>query len=91
MEKGSAIASQPNRARAARKIALVVAALLLVLAACVLFVSAKTVNGLVNHLSLGLLVALIVIVNIVSLLIIMALFAAYRWIKCDLDPEDGEF
>ncbi len=91
MEKGSAICPQPNKGRAARKIAVVIAVLLLVLAGCVGFVSAKTVNGLVNHLSLGLLVALVIIVNIVSFLIVLSLFAAYRWIRRDLHPEEADF
>jgi uncharacterized BrkB/YihY/UPF0761 family membrane protein len=78
---------RPNRARAARKLALVICIVAAVLTLLIGFVSAKTVNGLVNHLTLGLLVALIVIVNLVSVLLCLIFFAAYRWIKRDLDPD----
>ena len=76
------------RRRAGGKLAVVGAGIALVLVPLLIFVRERALNGLVNHLTLGLLVALIVIVNLVCCLIIMVLFAAWRWIKRDLVAEE---
>ncbi len=79
MDKRSPTDNCPNPRRAARKLALLI-----------VFVNDRTVNGLINHLSLSLLVALIVIVNLLAFLTLIGLYAAYRWIKRDFDPESSE-
>jgi cation transporter-like permease len=90
MDKGSPIDSCPNPRRAARKLALLCAVIVAVLALLIVFVNERTVNGLINHLSLSLLVALIVIVNLLALLTLIGLYAAFRWIKRDFDPDSRE-
>jgi uncharacterized membrane protein len=90
MDETSRIRRSPNRKRAASKLAGLCAVILVVLALLIVFVNARTVNGLINHLSLSLLVALIVIVNLLSLLTLIGLYGAYRWIKRDLDPNGNE-
>ncbi len=59
-----------------------------VVALLLCFVRQRAMDGLVNHLTLGLLVALIVLVNLISCLVVMILFAAWRWIKRDLTAEE---
>ena len=78
----------PNRKRAAGKLALFIGVTAAILFLAVMFVSQKAVNGLINHLTVGVLVALVVIANLVSLLIGLTCFAAYRWIRRDFAPDD---
>jgi uncharacterized membrane protein YozB (DUF420 family) len=82
--------STPNPRRAAAKFALVVAIVAGVVVLLLMFVRRRAVDGLVNHLTLGLLVALIVLVNLISCLVIMIMFAAWRWIKRDLRPLEDD-
>ena len=62
----------------------------IIVALLLIFVRRRAVDGLVNHLSVGLLVALIVLVNLISCLVIMIMFAAWRWIKRDLSPQEDD-
>jgi cation transporter-like permease len=78
----------PDRRRGYRKIAAVVALLLAVLAALIVFINEQTVNGLRHHLTLWLIIAIVMMINITSFLVLAALLAAYKWIKRDLDPDD---
>ncbi len=56
----------------------------------ILFARARVVNGLVNHLTLGLLVVMVIVINLVSLGLGLISFLAYKWIKRDLAPGNGE-
>ena len=88
MDEISERISTPHPKRAAGKLGLVVAIIGIVVALLLVFVRQRAVDGLVNHLTLGLLVALIVLVNLISCLVIMSLFAAWKWIKRDLTDDD---
>jgi cation transporter-like permease len=78
----------PNRRRAYRKMAAVAALLIAILVALIIFANQQTVNGLRHHLTLWLIIAIVMIANISSFLILAAMLAAYKWIKRDLDPDD---
>ncbi len=61
----------------------------------VIFARARVVNGLINHLTLSLLVIMVVVINLVSLGLGLITFLAYKWIKRDLthdadDDLDGD-
>ena len=53
-----------------------VAILAVVITATVLLVHQRAVNGLVNHLTLGLLVAVILLMNVLCLFILFILFCS---------------
>jgi hypothetical protein len=55
----------------------------------VIFARARVVNGLINHLTLGLLVVMVVVINLVSLGLGLIAFLAYKWIKRDLEGGEG--
>jgi uncharacterized membrane protein len=82
--------NEPHRVRAALKAALVAAVVLAALVFSLSVVDQETVYGLKQSLSLWLIMALVVIVNLVSFIVIALLFAAYKWIRRDLDPREDE-
>lgn len=78
---------EANGKRACVKIAVVVAAIMLVLAAMVAVVhDGQVLDELKHSLSLWTIVALVVIINLVSFLCFVVLYAAYRWVRRDLKP-----
>jgi hypothetical protein len=82
--------SAPNPRRAVGKMAVVGGIIAIIVALLLIFVRQRAMDGLVNHLSVSLLVALIVLVNLISCLVVMIMFAAWRWIKCDLSGRDED-
>jgi len=76
---------QPNPRRALIKTLCVAAFLGGVLAALIAFVDERTFHDLRHHLTLGLIIAIVVIINIVSFLLFIIFWAIYRWIKRDLE------
>lgn len=77
---------QPNRRRAYIKIAGVAASLGLLLGALITFIDRETFYDLRHHLTLGLIIAIVVVINIISFLLFMLFWGLYRWIKRDFDP-----
>jgi hypothetical protein len=80
----------PNRARGWRKLFAISVLIVSLLSALIGFVSHETVNGLRHHLTLWLILAIVMIINITSFLIFALLLAAYKWIRRDFvaDADD---
>jgi cytochrome bd-type quinol oxidase subunit 2 len=78
--------TSPHRARAALKAAMVAAIVLVVLIGALAIVDADAVYNLKRRLSLWLILAIVVIIDLLSFIVFALLFAAYKWIKRDLDP-----
>ena len=77
----------PDRARGWRKLIAVSVLIGSLLAALVGFVSHETVSGLRHHLTLWLILAIVMIINITSFVIFALLLAAYKWIRRDFVAE----
>lgn len=86
MSTPSASPNSPHRARAALKAAMVAAIVLVVLIGALAIVDADAIYNLKRRLSLWLILAIVVIIDLVSFIVFALLFAAYKWIKRDLDP-----
>ena len=50
------------------------------------FLREQHIDALRNDMSLSALVVTIVIVNLVSFVCFIAMFAAWQWIRCDFNP-----
>jgi uncharacterized BrkB/YihY/UPF0761 family membrane protein len=81
---------QPNARRALVKMLGVAALLGGVLVALITFVDEETFHDLRHHLTLWLIIAIVVIINIVSFLLFIIFWAIYRWIKRDLEPVEED-
>ncbi len=84
-------APQPPVSKSTRayfKIAAVAGVLGVTLGTVVTFVSREAVNDLRHHLTLGLVLAMAAVINVVSFALFSAFWAVYRWIKRDLEPPD---
>ena len=77
----------PNPKRAYIKMACVAAVLGVALGALITFVDRETFHDLRHHLTLLLIIAIVVIVNITSFLLFVLFWGVYRWIKRDFDPD----
>jgi len=73
-----------NPLRASLKIALIVAALLVLAGLLALTIDSQALDQLKLDLSLWSLIAVVLIINIVSFAIFITLFFAYQWVRCDL-------
>lgn len=82
----TASAPRTNPRRAYAKIATMAAVLGIVLGGLITFVDREAFSDLRHHLTLWLVLAIVVIVNITSLLLFALFWAIYRWIKRDLEP-----
>ena len=80
------IPARPNPKRAYTKIAVVAATLGVLLGALITFVDRESFQDLRHHLTLWLVLAIVVIVNLTSFLLFTLFWAIYRWIKNDLEP-----
>jgi len=72
------------------KIAAVGIVLGTVLGALIGFVNEETLDGLRHHLTLSLIIAIVVIINVTSFLLFMLFWAIYQWIRRDFDPAAEE-
>jgi len=79
--------SAPNPRRAYVKVAAVAAVLGILLGALITFVDRESFSDLRHHLTLALVLAIVVIINLVSLLLFGLFWLIYRWIKRDLGTE----
>ena len=77
----------PHPKRAYAKIAAVAAILGTILGALITFVDRESFNDLRHHLTLTLVLAIVVIINLTSFLLFGLFWIIYRWIKRDLEPE----
>jgi hypothetical protein len=77
---------QPNRKRAALKLAFIVAIIIALVAALWAFIDKNALYELKHGLSPGPIIALVVIINLVSFLCFIVMFAAYHWVRRDLRP-----
>lgn len=77
-----------NRRRAAIKALLVIAGVTAVLLALLTFVSRDEIEALKFTLDVWTLVALVLIINLAGILVGALMFAAWKWVKADLDPEE---
>lgn len=75
-----------NRKRAFAKIILIVLLLAALAAALTLTVDQQALDALKHGLSVWTIIALVLIINLVSFVCFIVLFAAYRWVRCDLKP-----
>ncbi len=79
--------STPHPGRAYAKIAAVAAVLGIILGALITFVDRESFNDLRHHLTLALVLAIVVIINLTSFLLFGLFWIIYRWVKRDLEPE----
>lgn len=74
--------------RALLKTALVAAVAALAVLALSQVVNDRMLDEIKHNLSMGTIIALIILINAVSGVCFLALFAAWRWIRRDLKAED---
>lgn len=70
--------------RAGAKIAVIVAGLLLLAGLLAMTIDSDALDRLKYDLSLWSLIAAVLVINIVSFALLMVLFFAYQWVRCDL-------
>lgn len=75
-----------NGKRACAKIALIALLIAALLAVLLMIVDKQVLDSLKHSLSLWTIVALVLIINLVSFVSFMVLYAAYRWVRRDLKP-----
>jgi uncharacterized BrkB/YihY/UPF0761 family membrane protein len=75
-----------HRGRACAKMAVVAFGVIVVLALMIGLLNEQMLDELKHTLSLWIIVALVVIINLVSFLCFVVLYAAYRWVRRDLKP-----
>jgi amino acid transporter len=75
-----------NKKRACAKIALVAVLVLAALVALVTLMDGQVMDEIKHTLSLWTIVALVVVINLVSFVCFIVLYAAYRWVRRDLKP-----
>lgn len=51
--------------------------------------SDQVLDELKHNLSMGTIIALVILINAVSFVCFLVLMAAYRWVRRDFKPEDG--
>lgn len=82
----------PCPVSACKKLLLVFAAALLIVAGLSYFVDAQAISEIKYNFSLWTIIALVVIINLVSGLCFLAMYMAYRWVQRDIKPSrDDEF
>ena len=79
-----------NKKRGWLKIAFAAGLAILVLAVLISLVSDQVLDELKFSLSLWLIIAVVLIINIISVLSFIVMYSIYRWIKQDFDPEDRQ-
>ena len=75
-----------NKKRACAKMAVVVLGIVLVLAVAAALIDRPMLDEIKHTLSLRTIVALVIIINLVSGVCLLGLYAAYRWVRRDLKP-----
>lgn len=84
--------SNYNPRRALAKTGFIIVTAILIIAALAYFVNEQALDELKHNLSLWSLIALVIIINLVSFICFIVLYAAYRWVKGDLKaPEKADY
>ena len=76
--------------RACLKLAVVLGAITLAVAGLSQLITTEALDELKHNLSLWSVIALVVIINLVSVACFIVLNAAYQWIRRDLKPSNRE-
>ncbi len=79
--------SPPKAPRGYFKIAAVAAMLGIVLGVIITFAGRATLNSLRHHLTLGLVLAMAAVLNILSFLLFTAFWSVYRWLRPNHDAD----
>ena len=79
-----------NTRRAAMKIAVIAVFLIIVGALASIPLNDPTLDRLKFNLNLGMLIGLVVLINVISLLTMAILYAAYKWVRRDLKAPRSE-
>lgn len=80
-----------NPRRAVIKMAVIILGLLIVAGGLLLTIDDSVLDQLKFNLSLGALIALVVVINIISFVFFILLYAAYQWVRRDLkDPRSED-
>ena len=75
--------------KAIKKIGCLVFLAFLLLAALVLTINDQALDELKFNLGLWTIIALVLIINIVSFISFLVMYMLYRWVKGDLETENG--
>jgi uncharacterized BrkB/YihY/UPF0761 family membrane protein len=75
-----------NGKRACVKIAVIAVLIAAVLAALIFVVNGQMLDELKHSMSLWTMIALVIIINLVSFVCFVVLYAAYKWVRRDLKP-----
>lgn len=76
----------PHPRRAIVKMIIVLALAVGALAALIFSIDDQVLDQLKHSLSIGTIIALVLLINIVSFVAFILLYAAYQWVRCDLKP-----
>lgn len=79
-----------NGKRVCAKIALIAVGILLVIAVLGFVIDQQFLDDLKRNISLWGIVALVIVINLVSFLCFIVLYAAYKWVRRDLQPQRDE-
>ncbi len=79
-----------NIRRAMMKIAVIAVFLMIVVALAAIPLNDPALDRLKFNLNLGTLIGLVVLVNVISLLTMALLYAAYKWVRNDLKAPRSE-
>lgn len=90
MTKNSNTPHTRHPLRAVLKMAAIIVGLLAVAGVLLLTIDDSVLDQLKFNLSLGTLIVLVVVINIISFVFFMILYAAYQWVRRDLKGPRSE-
>lgn len=90
MTKKTDAQAHKNPGRAILKMTVLLLGLLVIAGVLAGLVDDSLIDQLKFNLSLGALIGLVVVINIISLICFIGLYAAYQWIRCDLKAPRSE-
>lgn len=74
----------PHPGRACAKLFVILCGAAVLLFSIIYFIDEETLDTIKQSLSVGTIVTLVVVINLGSFIIFMALYAAWQWVRCDL-------
>jgi len=80
----------PRPGRACIKVAVILITAAVILAGLIFTIEDETLETLKHTLSIGNIVALVLIINLGSFAVFMCFYAAYQWVRRDLKPPRPE-
>ncbi|MCB1530845.1 MAG: hypothetical protein H6853_01690 [Rhodospirillales bacterium] len=75
---------RPRPGRACTKIFVLLCAAVILFLTLAYCIDKETVDTLKQSLSVGTIVALVVVINLISFIVFMVMYAAWQWVRCDL-------